>query len=80
MTRQREYTYTVTGTGNFPFDMLRYYRAWPRREAEIGKVPFDPRHDDRENRSIDIRSNSSPTTARWRSFGWIVSNIEGYTF
>jgi hypothetical protein len=59
------YEYWVTGKGEFPYDMLRYDRAWPvERVGEIEK---------RNMRSIMLRSYNEPTLARWASFLWSVS-------
>lgn len=65
------YRYIVVGGGLFPFDMLRYDRAWPASEGDSAQI-------DRvmpgafTSREIAIRGLSLPTAARWSSFGWEV--------
>jgi hypothetical protein len=65
----------VTGSGNFPFDMLRYDQCFPAtQDATVSinsKLPGD--------RSVEIRryvsdKTTMPTVGRWASFGWTVSN------
>lgn len=71
------YTYWVTGTGDFPYDMLRYDAAWPSAPDDAQKLgwsyadPNAPR--DQHRRSVMLRSNSEPTIDRWASFTWSVS-------
>lgn len=57
--------YTMTGSGEFPLDMLRYDRAFPDTQADVkileaGRAP----------RRVTLVSYRWPTTERWRSFGW----------
>lgn len=69
------YEYFVTGSGTFPFDMLRHDHCWPYSGEEAAKL--DTSFGDRERRarrSVAMRSYSAPTTGRWSSFGWIVSD------
>lgn len=71
------YKFTVVGTGEFPFDMLRYDRCWPRLESEI--VALAPHHRGsliRELRSVTLIGLNEPTDGRWASFGWKVSAFE----
>lgn len=65
------YSYYVTGSGEFPWDMLRYDHAWPATSEDAVKLaPFGDAK--RERRSIRIRSLSEPTIGRWASFMWSV--------
>lgn len=73
------WTYKVTGQGTFPDDMLRYDRCWIdpaddllalRNELHDPNAPhFLPR------RTITIVGQKEPTTGRWQSFGWTVSDV-----
>jgi hypothetical protein len=65
----RLYTYWVAGKGEFPYDMLRYDRAWP--VEHVGDIPRKG-----EERTVKLRSHKPPTPARWASFWWFVSPSE----
>lgn len=75
------YTYTVTGMGVFPYDMLRYDRAWPADETttiyiEQRRRPnLAPDHN-AEPRSVRLKGLSEPTEGRWESFGWTVTDFK----
>lgn len=66
------YTYWVTGTGDFPYDMLRYDGAWPVSSDDSYKLGWSYA-DSGHRRSVMLRSNKEPTIARWSSFTWSVS-------
>lgn len=74
----RTCTFTVSGRGRFPYDMLRYDQCcpiFPNDASNIGRT------DTGIDSQRDIQFNSTknyPTVARWESFGWNVSNIEIY--
>ena len=66
-------SYTVTGSGRFPVDMLRYDYSWIGNEDHRGP----------EQRSVEVFRHVStmtdrhlPTVDRWASFGWNVSDIK----
>lgn len=71
-------SFTVSGVGRFPFDMLRYDQCapiFPDDARNIGSTGTGP------GSRRDIRLNSTktyPTTGRWESFGWNVTEIEGH--
>lgn len=67
------YEYVVTGSGAFPFDMLRYDHCWPATGEDAGRLDtmFGDR-ESRQRRSIKMWSYNEPTTDRWSSFGWSV--------
>lgn len=71
---KKMYTYKVTGTGQFPIDMLRYDCAWPKHESDARL--FDTKYDNAEERRavkvIELQSFHEPTRARWASFMWKV--------
>jgi len=69
------YEYYVTGTGEFPWDMLRYDACWPADSTEAYKmgVGFWGKDDAySRRRSIKLRSYRAPTVDRWSSFTWSV--------
>lgn len=79
----KRYTYTVSGNGPIPFDMLRYDSAWPhdQESAEKCAESFESARMTAlrpagGTRIIDLTSHYAPTEARWKSFGWQVTNIE----
>lgn len=67
------HAFTVTGSGNFPTDMLRYDRCWPRTELDSVKVGIRSLKAAGE-REIRLTSASAkpPTAGRWKSFGWTI--------
>jgi hypothetical protein len=63
------YRYQVTGSGDFPWDMLRYDRVWPL-------TPPTPHMMDSKDiwhkvRTIKLQGQGC-TPDRWASFGWHV--------
>lgn len=75
------YEYYVTGSGEFPWDMLRYDACWPTDSIEAFKMGIGFwGHDDeyKKLRSIKMRSYREPTIGRWSSFTWSVGlhNLE----
>lgn len=60
--------YTVSGSGMFPIDMLRYDAAWPATSADVPLICSG----NRGLRVVRIRSAQKPTVGRWASFGWTV--------
>ncbi len=73
MANPKQYSYTVTGWGEFPYDMLRYDACWPKRAEDAGRIP--PITGDAP-RSITLQSYHRPTVDRWRSFLWTVGPVE----
>lgn len=72
------YTYTVTGKGHFPMDMLRRDNCWPEDGEAV--VSIGARPDDTEGffevtRMIRLASGHSPNMERWLSFGWTVRDV-----
>lgn len=61
----------VRGSGDFPFDMLRYDHCFPAREDESSKLAG---HEARTVVLIRRAVSRGATIARWRSFGWDVVN------
>jgi len=76
---RRQHVYYVTGTGTFPYDMLRYDSCWPMTGVDAAKIDwYENNARGRENRSIRMLSFREPTIDRWSSFGWLVGteNLE----
>ena len=72
-TRVIQYQFQVEGSGQFPFDMLRYDSCYPATESDAGALE----HHRRERRTVAVIANvveasSVPTYGRWRSFMWTV--------
>jgi hypothetical protein len=68
-------SFIVRGSGRFPFDMLRRDRCWPAGEHESYRLTVDD--DELALRQVKLHGLAYPTIERWRSFGWIVQEIEG---
>ncbi len=73
------YSYWVSGSGNFPFDMLRYDSAWPVDTTSAMGLAYDRESADiGRHRSIHLESYQAPTIDRWSSFTWSVGNEKLY--
>ena len=63
----------VTGSGPFPFDMLRRDRCFPLSEDDAFMVGYDR---DDKTRIVQLvrfsEDGTGATRARWQSFGWEV--------
>lgn len=74
--RGENYTFTVEGSGDFPFDMLRYDACWPYSEAGDSHQLAAPSGVEplRAGRRIVLQSaqEGGPTAGRWERFGWRV--------
>lgn len=70
------YEFIVEGSGEFPFDMLRYDRCWPTVESETSR--FNPlgRIAYATPRQITLRGLREPTDARWESFNWKIVKFD----
>lgn len=72
-------TYTVTGFGQFPIDMLRYDRSFPYTESESGKIAGTFHRAEPWSVKLAMYSDSkavTPCEGRWKSFNCRISNIE----
>lgn len=67
---QQGLTYTVTGTGEFPVDMLRYDQAFPNTGDDARMISATRCID---SVGITLRSIKPPTVDRWKSFGWAIT-------
>lgn len=71
----------VRGRGTFPLDMLRYDACAPLESEDASSIG-DLRHGRGEaERVVKLAMFTSerrdPTHARWRSFGWLVVEVNG---
>jgi len=74
MRPKKRYTYWVTGTREFPFDMLRYDSAWPADSQSASNLAWSyaDLNVSRDRRSVRLHSYREPTVDRWASFSWSV--------
>lgn len=68
--------FTVKGRGVFPADQLRHDRCWPV-DGAINAVTNRFLLQDSATIVLCAQSRRAITPARWRSFGWIVTEIDG---
>jgi hypothetical protein len=67
----RTIVFTVTGRGEFPFDMLRYDQCYPVGPTDAAMLAYDNR---KKTREITLaRRRNLPAVQRWVSFGWACS-------
>jgi hypothetical protein len=73
--------FVVKGRGVFPADMLRHDHCWPV-DGDINRVT-DPtvKLGDRKDVTVTLcaQARRCITPARWASFGWVVTEIDGET-
>jgi hypothetical protein len=82
MAKQYLYVFIVHGRQRFPVDMLRYDRATPHREQDSHQIiPATGCHSGGTiaGYDIELQSHRPPTEARWRSFGWEVTETQKIT-
>lgn len=79
-------TFTVSGSGSFPIDMLRYDRCVPASEQDAVEIQRTFNESPRSHKPIAlIRFGAGPWDGtprmeygRWQSFGWVVQNERIY--
>lgn len=71
MPKPKLYRFTVSGSGPFPEDMLRYDACWPASQSD---VPL-PKRFTGEMHTVNLLGLHDPTVGRWRSFGWTVGYV-----
>lgn len=74
--KSKWYRFTVKGSGVFPLDMLRYDVCYPQEQEDAFKILESP-----DVRTVTLikpvdDKNSTPTPARWQSFGWEVISLD----
>jgi hypothetical protein len=70
MAKTVTHIFVVSGTGEFPIDMLRYDRATPSSSADSAVIQRSFRG--RDYRAVRLTSEKAPTVGRWESYGWKV--------
>lgn len=75
--KQYLHTITVSGSGAFPIDMLRYDCCHPRSEQDSYLIALNPNDSEYfKSRTVTVIRERDrhwePTTARWSSFTWTV--------
>lgn len=79
--KQVRWTFTVSGRGHFPLDMLRRDCCWPRTQVDVEGLSWpdfkqiDAQFHEQERR-VTLVGVMMPTIARWLSFGWNVADFE----
>jgi hypothetical protein len=70
---QQDFRYKVQGTGDFPWDMLRYDRVYPLSDPSPSRM--DTYEAWSEVRTVEVQG-AACTPARWASFLWSVVDAE----
>jgi hypothetical protein len=60
--------FTVEGSGEFPFDMLRFDACFPASMSDSEELE----RTDARSIELETLSPTSPTPERWRAFRWTV--------
>lgn len=73
------YKFKVEGSGDFPVDMLRFDGCYPRTTEDAMNLKLGE-FDRTKRRSIELlmpveNRQREPSTDRWNSFGWIITEI-----
>ena len=65
--------FIVEGTGEFPFDMLRYDQCWPAGEVDASQMMEHNNHGLVKRKVVlETFNKHAPTSGRWASFLWRV--------
>lgn len=82
MPKKADIKFTVEGVGDFPLDMLRYDRCFPRtgEDAEMLLTPEVNAYASRRQVTLVALARDSrfwePTRGRWLSFNWAVIDVQ----
>jgi hypothetical protein len=76
MTQPKPIKFTVQGRGDFPWDMLRYDRAYPVTDPSPHR--YESEESWRQVRTVELIGQSC-TPARWSSFSWTVTTDLRYS-
>lgn len=66
------FTFTVRGSGEFPYDMLRYDACWPYSEGHDSPHLSSPNGHGPRTVVLQTQNPHAPTVRRWESFTWKV--------
>ena len=64
-------TFQVRGSGEFPFDMLRYDQCWPAKEEDSYRMGY-PEYRTVTLKKVTSKDMKATTDDRWKSFCWEV--------
>jgi hypothetical protein len=78
MPQAKSWEYIAEGGGSFPGDMLRYDACYPMDPTSVIAM-FDGDQDP-GLRKVRLRGFRPPTTDRWKSFFWSVSQVHQTPF
>ena len=76
--KKTAHQFAVLGRGEFPMDMLRYDRCYPKREKDTVTMRSDGLREVMLLKTINWGHSEAsgpvwvPTVGRWNSFGWAV--------
>lgn len=74
LVRRYAQTFEVEGSGEFPWDMLRYDGCFPAREEDSHTMAAARAPGTRTVRLVRYTpTDRPPTDSRWRSLGWDVN-------
>lgn len=73
-----EVRFTVSGVGEFPFDMLRYDGCHPVSSTDVAAM-FAKGRRDVNMIGYTTRRGDYPTKGRWESFLWRVTSLGNLT-
>lgn len=73
-------SFYVSGSGPFPIDMLRYDGVVPSTEVDSERILRSIHSVGSQHKTISVTKLNgykywTPTSGRWESFGWTVSDI-----
>lgn len=79
--KKADIKFTVEGRSEFPLDMLRYDRCFPRTgvDVEMMERPPEMLNSPRRVTLVALARDSKwwePTQGRWQSFNWSVVAVE----
>ena len=68
--------FTVKGRGLFPIDMLRHDHCWPV-DGDYNHISRSATSNAEASIVLCAQMRRCITPERWRSFGWVVTDIAG---
>ena len=80
---EERFAFTVEGIGDFPLDMLRHDAAYPADKESVAAIMAGlawaaARKRTRETLVVRLVSSRAPTSDRWSTFGWTVTQSGPY--
>jgi hypothetical protein len=68
--------FKVRGSGEFPYDMLRYDQCYPMTTDDAVRLGYGGRRDVVLISNTDRMRRVGPTIKRWESFGWTCHSLK----